>query len=317
MRKFKNFKFWDEKIWQDYFYCNKDKKAPKPFLEIKERIKNYQKQSLGTKLKVREQLEKDETYWTASTFIPIIRAKKKNKVLSEILQLVYGDIPPIDNFQSWDECLRDNTELILEKYIPSPQIYKDILKAEAKKRNIIPYIFQLTRKCGLFGKLGTSRYENASQVDAVISNMHLSIFIESKVLSDISCTTTHDVTRNQIARTIDIMLSPDTEYSPNSLFLLITPKIFQDNCSSRFYGYKMYNYREHPKTLKEDLRHRKDITNWDEISKRLGWITWEDIIRIGESNKVFSKKDLFISNFPEIIETCSGCNGQETNCKII
>ena len=89
--------------------------------------------------------------------------------------------------------------------------------------------------------------------------------------------------RNQIARNIDVMLEknenlcdPLNKRDPEkTLFLLITPKLFKENPSNRLYGYKFNEYKTRPESLSDDLPHRKNY-DWQSISRRLGWLTWED-----------------------------------------
>ena len=117
-----------------------------------------------------------------------------------------------------------------------------------------------------------------------------SVIIEAKVLSGISVSTTYDLSRNQIARSIDVMLEENNDmYSPfnkrdpgKTIFLLITPEIFKDEKPneqfSRFYGYKMMEYRDPEKgveCLKKDLPHRAEEV-LKNIPSRIGWLTWED-----------------------------------------
>ena len=109
------------------------------------------------------------------------------------------------------------------------------------------------------------------------------VIIEAKVLSDISYDITYDTMRNQIARNIDVMLEDnkklcqplDKRDPEKTLFLLVTPKLFKDNPSSRLYGYKFKEYKTKPESLSGDLPHRKNY-DWQNISSRLGWLTWED-----------------------------------------
>ena len=40
----------------------------------------------------------------------------------------------------------------------------------------------------------------------------------------------------------------------------------------------MHDYGENPSALARDLRHRSSFTTseWERLSKRIGWLTWED-----------------------------------------
>ncbi len=47
---------------------------------------------------------------------------------------------------------------------------------------------------------------------------------------------------------------------------------------TRLYGYKMNEYMHNSQTLQHDLPHRTE--DWDKLSQRLGWITWENIKKV-------------------------------------
>ncbi len=110
------------------------------------------------------------------------------------------------------------------------------------------------------------------------------MLFESKVLSDISKQVTFDITRNQLARCIDIMLEDNNDLHKalgkrgpeNSLFLLLTLEVFRKKPWTRLYGYLMEEYRTNPDTLSRDLMHR-DPRVCRSISSRIGWLTFEDI----------------------------------------
>ncbi|MCF7859940.1 MAG: hypothetical protein K9N07_11580 [Candidatus Cloacimonetes bacterium] len=275
---------------------------------FKKSAKKYEIWKNNSKLKNADfkeirQIEKDERFWITQTFIQIfeqIDLKKVKIDLKNILVKAFGEIPPID-FTSWDEALKvknsDDFVLKFEENIPSPKIYKEYLSNNLQKRQIIPYIIESGRKAdGNFRK----NLEGPTNVDALIINTcnGFNIFIEAKVLSDISYDVSYDVIRNQIARNIDVMLTDNKEHykgyrfkeddarlkmdSEKSLFILITPRIFKENTHSRFYGYKIESYKNLPLTLMADLPHRGDIqpSAWKEISERISWLTWSDVHEI-------------------------------------
>jgi len=251
----------------------------------------------------KRQIEKDERFWVTQTFVEIfeqIYFKNVTKDLKNILVKAFGDIPPI-NFSSWDEALRvkkrDDLVLRFEENIPSPRRYKEHLRKNLDKRQIIPYKIESgTNANGEFRK----NLEGPTNVDALIINTFngFNIFIEAKVLSDISYDVSYDVFRNQIARNIDVMLTDYKEHykkysfkdndvrlkmeSNKSLFILLTPRIFKENPHSRFYGYKMESYKNTPLTLMADLTHRDDIepSKWNDIKERISWLTWSNVHKI-------------------------------------
>jgi hypothetical protein len=67
----------------------------------------------------------------------------------------------------------------------------------------------------------------------------------------------------------------DARRGNRTLFLLLTPRIFKNNPTSRLYGYKFNDYKTDPISISRDLAHRTK-EDWKAVSKRLGWLTWED-----------------------------------------
>jgi len=222
------------------------------------------------------QIEKDERLWIARSMMTIFHSPNRTNELIQIFTSVYGGSPPVD-LNTWQDCLKGELCLFFEPNLPSPKLYKEWLRQNLRKRQFIPYI--------LDSAYGKKNLEGPTNVDAMLLNPKngFSVLIEAKVLSDVSIQVSYDVLRNQIARNIDVMLeknedlcSPLNLRSPErTLFLLLTPKIFKDNPSSRLYGYKMNEYIHNPNSIRVDLPHR--TCDWTTISKRLGWITWEDL----------------------------------------
>lgn len=222
------------------------------------------------------QLEKDERFWIARSLMKIFYSPNRLSELIRIFRNVYGDSPPVD-LDSWQKCFEGKLCLFFEPNLPSPKSYKEWLRQNLTKRHLIPYV--------LDSAYGKKNLEGSTNVDAILLNPEngFAVIIEAKVLSDISVQISYDVLRNQIARNIDVMLekneclcSPLNLRKPErTLFLLVTPKIFKENPTSRLYGYKMNDYISNPESIGCDLIHRN--CNWKEISKRLGWITWTDL----------------------------------------
>ncbi len=152
--------------------------------------------------------------------------------------------------------------------------------ARIRKRQLIPYILDAA------DAHPTANLEGFTHADAVLVSEEtgFSVAFESKVCADISYDITFDLMRNQICRYVDVMLETPTEVSSplskrnpeRTLFCLVTPKMSKDNWRSRLYGHLMHQYWEHPGTLGDDLPHRADHVDWSKVSRRLGWITWED-----------------------------------------
>lgn len=260
--------------------------------KFKKSIENYglfeaNKEFIEDIRKIR-QIEKDETFWTASSLMTIFHSTNRDAEIQELLTLAFGKVPPLDKFSSWDDCLKGQLHLFFEPNLPSPKVYLEWLKNNAAVQNFIPYILEKTRN-----KKGDYRsdLEGPTNVDALLLNSSngFAIIIEAKVLSDISYQVSYDSMRNQITRNLDVMLGDNKDLgdplnkriADNSLFLLLTPKLFKDNPRSRLYGYTFRDYKDNSQSICDDLKHRLlNLTDGERISKRMSWITWEDLKKI-------------------------------------
>ena len=224
------------------------------------------------------QIEKDERFWTTSCLMTIYYSKNRQQEFIKLFKKEYGDQLPTKEIKSWEDCFDENLQLFFEPNLPSPEKYKKWLGENLKKRQFIPYV--LDSACN------KENLEGPTNVDALLLNPKngFSVIIEAKVLSDISFSVTYDTMRNQIARSIDVMLEENTglcnpldKRDPKkTLFLLVTPRCFKENPQSRFYGYKFNEYKNNPERIITDLPHREP-NELKDISKLLGWLTWEDL----------------------------------------
>ncbi|MBW1728698.1 MAG: hypothetical protein JRJ11_18050 [Deltaproteobacteria bacterium] len=252
------------------------KRSIENYNEYTERTPNRNKKPIS-ELKKPFQIEKDEKFWTASCLMTVFHGKKRVEQFVALFKKAYGPLPPIPGIESWEECFEGDLHLFFETNLPSPASYKNWLRRNLKDRQFIPYIVESDN--------GRKNLEGPTNVDALLINASngFAVLIEAKILSDISYQITYDVMRNQIARNVDVMLEANPNLCPplddrdpeKSLFLLLTPRLFKDNPSSRLYGYKFNEYKSVPASLGKDLSHRTD-KNLEIISKRLGWLTWED-----------------------------------------
>jgi len=239
------------------------------------------------------QIQKDERFWIVNTLLNIFYSKNRTNKLCKLFERAFGKkVPDSIKIDSWEECINsDNLKLFFEVDLPSPKKYKEELcslckKEKTEEHQIIPFI--------LASAEGKKTLEGSTQVDALILNPDngFNVLIEAKVLSDISISITYDVVRNQIARNIDVMLEKNVKAckpldarDPNkSLFLLLTPKLFKDNPSSRLYGYKIREYQDKNKgvdALERDLLSRTK-EELEKIPSRIGWLTWEDFKEVNK-----------------------------------
>lgn len=183
---------------------------------------------------------------------------------------------------NWHDSFGD-PKLYLEKQLSPPKAYSDYLQPLIKDHSIFYNRVRGEDKTNL---------EGATNVDAVLvdneeNEQEKKVYLfEAKFVSDISCATTYAVSRNQIARNIDVGLNAVGNDPTRMYFVLITPKIFKENFRQRLYGYKMHDYQNNPRLLEEDFPHLRNAgIDFEVVSNHIGWITWEEIFEIIMSNK--------------------------------
>jgi hypothetical protein len=118
----------------------------------------------------------------------------------------------------------------------------------------------------------------------------VAVIFEAKVLSDVSTHITFDVARNQLARTIDVMLEANRQLQPplclrepkQTFLVLLTPARMQAQgagnaaSGSRLYGWLMPAYKDPDGSLLQQHLPHRDGQELAEVAKRLGWARWED-----------------------------------------
>jgi len=238
-----------------------------------------------TESKLPRQIEKDERFWTVTALKTVYEDKHRTALLENLLSQTYGKVPPLIGISTWKECLTGNLKLYFEACLPSPRLYVNWLASNLKERQMIPYVQDAA------DSHSPRRLEGPTHVDALLVNLQngFAWLIEAKVLSDVSPAISFDNFRNQIARNIDVMLEKtlgveeglEKRDPEKTLFGLLTPKLFKDYRTSRLYGWLMGEYQKYPEALARDLCHRNLRTaQWAAISRRLGWVTFEDFNRV-------------------------------------
>jgi hypothetical protein len=223
------------------------------------------------------QIEKDERVWIVSALMSYFHHAERGTALSGLLSRALGREPPLEGFNEWTDAFGDELRLFFEGGLPSPSGYREWLSARLASRQPVPYLLQAGQKRGL-------RLEGHTQADALLldGSTGCAVIFEAKAFSDVSIHVTFDVMRNQIARNIDCMLEDNPKLAPplnqrrpeRTMFVLLTPRMFQEHPASRLFGGLMREYRENPSALQRDLPHR-DV-DWEAVSRRIGWLTWED-----------------------------------------
>lgn len=238
-------------------------------------------------IRIGRQLEKDERFWTVTALMSLYHRPQgegaQARAFADLLQLAH--LRPPDDFADWASALGGNLKLYFEVNLPSPPGYGKWLAGHLDERVLIPYVREAADKA--------TRLEGTTKADAMLlaPDTGVAVIFEAKVLSDVSTNVTFDVARNQLARSIDVMLEPGSGVSPlgerrpeRTSFVLITPDLFRRRETglrgSRLYGWLMDGYTDpSSELLAKHLAHRS-THELSDVSNRLGWVSWEDVNKV-------------------------------------
>ncbi len=238
-------------------------------------------------IRIGRQLEKDERFWTVTALMSLYHRPQgegaQARAFADLLQLAH--LRPPDDFADWASALGGNLKLYFEVNLPSPPGYGKWLASHLEERVLIPYVREAADKA--------TRLEGTTKADAMLlaPDTGVAVIFEAKVLSDVSTNVTFDVARNQLARSIDVMLEPGSGVSPlgerrpeRTSFVLITPDLFRRRETglrgSRLYGWLMDGYTDpSSELLAKHLAHRS-THELSDVSNRLGWVSWEDVNKV-------------------------------------
>lgn len=249
------------------------------FVSLVDRANGIRKRA-GASTAEELQYFKDESIITLYTFISIDKINKSSigkEVWGNIFSKAFRDKRTVSELNT---LLENSGRMALETPLPPPQEIKGKIIQWVKSN---PHPIKYIRD-----KFEASRVEDPTMADVTMilgggnpngPNASAMVCFECKFMSDISPETKYHFARNQIARNIDVgsILYPDGFY-----FILVTPSIFKDG-GSRLYSYKMQNYQcGNVQTLKQDLLFGSDLADEEiaKISRRIGWVTWEDLVEM-------------------------------------
>lgn len=268
----------------------------------------------------------------------------RSRAVNRLMDIVYSGKDDWADVAKFSTLAGSQVEVCL----PELQIFRKHLKDIFVKRGIYhPY---RDRRLILDEKLSdvsekpsqkSASLEGNTNLDALISGKDdkgrwVHIFIEAKFLSDISKDISYLPVRNQIARNIDCAVELMTERGKNLdgvndfWFILLTPGLFRTPAygnatstsldtfipaRSRLFCYKMDEYRD-PEILKQDLPHWAavlDDSQWEIISRRIGWMTFEDVVDVVCSESLLKGAELsaFLQFFEERGITCRFVSSEE------
>lgn len=298
----------DERNWGRVSRIDDDEKAKKWISEFAKKVEN-------------RILDHDEPWVTLVALFGLfgnqydINSPKRLDALNELLSKIF-----LSRHGSPEPPQFDNLEGVhLEVKLPEILRYREYVHKTIFKDGA--YHLYLDRKRTLETKLEKPKasFEGNTNLDVLISgtagNRNIHLFIEAKLMSDISKDVTYVPVRNQIARTIDCAIDLMTK-GGNDLdglrdfwFILLTPGIFRTDWyggpvdspfrsfvpeCSRLYCYKMVDYLD-ASVLRRDLPHWEGVlTNddWMLISGHIGWLAYEDIVAIVTSDGLMDTKEM-------------------------
>lgn len=111
--------------------------------------------------------------------------------------------------------------------------------------------------------------EGPSEIDVIFDHHQFLVYVEAKLGSDISMSTTYDPQRNQIIRNIDCLIASAGNRNP--IFWLLV----KDEAPTRKYRQLINNYRADPSLLVRDLPYR-DTETLKGIAQNLTILLWSD-----------------------------------------
>jgi hypothetical protein len=206
------------------------------------------------------QYDKAEELITFYTFAPLVLSLDRVGLVNRILSLA--------RISAYEENVE---EVALEKQFAPPKKYLQWLRKQCGTHPI-RYVREQAKQ-----HKENQPLEGNTHADAFIQTDKLLIFFEIKFTSDISCDTTFNPCRNQLARLIDVGLEVNELNGKQVLVILATPRKLYES-KSRFYYYKIAEYT-HPEKIKEDIEWRSLATIRDNtIAVR--WIALEDLIDV-------------------------------------
>lgn len=143
--------------------------------------------------------------------------------------------------------------------------------------------------------------EGPTEPDLILDCEKGAIFIEAKLWSDISCSTTYGVLRDQISRIIDVGTYWCQENNKEFIFILLALE-YNYLAKFRYYSFVLNEYRSNPdEAVKLRLPYRGDLMG-GKLASRIGFLSWEKMYGIHTLYTSLSKRNesLLKNDFKEM-----------------
>jgi hypothetical protein len=167
---------------------------------------------------------------------------------------------------------RRNPHLVFsidERALPTPQFWSSVpsppeYEAQSRARMLASGNEESILRAKVAGPV-----EGPSEIDIAFDHDQFLVYIEAKLLSDVSMNTKYDLQRNQIIRNIDCLIA--NAGNRKSIFWLLV----KDEAPTREYVRLINNYTADPSLLVHDLPHR-DTDTLGGIAQNLTILLWND-----------------------------------------
>lgn len=136
--------------------------------------------------------------------------------------------------------------------------------------------------------------EGTTYVDFCVENEECLVFIEAKFRSQISKSTTNDPERNQVIRNIDVGSYHASQSNKDLYFFLLTPQKHKTDLVTSY---------QDSNTLADELSHRTDSIDYEQLASRVYHIYWETIIDLLRDITFQNQAD---NNFAKLLKWLDG-----------
>ena len=227
---------------------------------------------------------KDETFLTLYGFISLDLAnhgahkQERERLHTALLATAFPDLG----------LTVSAPDLELEKQVKAPRDFAQQLASQYRDHPDSCHPVWYRRALGA----RSQTFEGATHSDAMLTfGGNRTVMFEAKFLSDISGSTTYGPERDQLTRNLDAGLAAVNFDLERFFYVFVTPQRFRTRPQTRFYGYKLREYQDAgggSAALERDLPHlRERGVNFAELSRHIGWVTWEEICGLLADSPVF------------------------------
>jgi hypothetical protein len=196
--------------------------------------------------------------WVTWTAFRLLKSCTPNSWWPGLVSLAKSNNPSLSLPPDWNET----PEIKLWETTTSPAAYESTSRKRMRSSGNPAWIAR---------GANPKPVEGLSEIDVILQNATMLIFVEAKLGSDISQRTTYDPKRNQIVRNIDCLIDQAQERVP--VFWMLV----RDREQARLYTQLINHYRTEPNVLVQELPH-SDASRVVSVAQNLSLILWKDLL---------------------------------------